>query len=423
MASLPETPLRLKGMASRRRAAWLGVFGAFAIVAILHVVRVWILNLPPIDNPLGVLAVLVFMFGLRVLLLPLMKWDAEISQRGVRNVGLLRQGKWITWDDFREQRVQEGLGIWAYQLLDVDGVPIRKGWFRIADVKGDLDEWLHELIRTIWVRPDLPDAPPVLFTSMNLVSEPAHIVLASEHGVTLIKYGPDVKATLKDLERNRFDQQGIRRMLESLESAIARDNDSELDYLHRQTTFEMSENLREFFEIEQRHCESRLPWDAVESIDLWQAEHGRRDFAQLSMRLADCEVMWRGYGPTQQGSRNFQGADASELMAMIREHVPVDRIITTAYEGQPRSLAEWERRVERIIQPKRKDVRLAKYLFLGGTLLMSLGCFVGAWKECVPQSIMLEPILFGFWYIARRDLQEVERQYDVWRQHLGPEAE
>jgi len=395
-------------MRPQRRAAVIALYSCFVVVAVVYAASVWVLQIPLPRKPLELLLVLLLTFGLPSLLLLFVAWDAEVSREGVRNIGPIRSGELFRWNDFRQQRVEEGFDIHAYKLNDLTDDPPRQGTFQF--VGGELDEWLHELIRNVWVRPDLPSTSDVLYTNLTTLTQSVRIVLASTNGLTLIENDLSVNETCQELRQNAIDLANDQSVKELIEEAPANLWSKEFEKWRNEAFAEYQKHLAKFYELEKRWQGSLVPWSAVESVAVWQREHGRRDFDRLIVRIDDREMQWTTRRLDGAKSRNFSGADAADLLAMFRRHVPASRFVTSAAVGRPRSVEEWQRRYEVIVTAKQNTYRIQKSLIIAILFSMAIVSLVD-WAGGLASSVSFGPMLLGMWYFEHRDLKKLECQY------------
>jgi hypothetical protein len=422
---LPVEPLRLKICQTWRRVAAISFYGFLLGLSVVYGLSVFVFHVP-MRRPLPVFLILMAVFGLPYFLLPLTKWNVEISGEGLRNVGPFRTGELFRWEDFRQRHVTEGFGRCSFRLTDQTANPPRSGFLTVVDINDECDEWLSGLIRSVWVRPDPLTPPEFVFTRFYSFKEQL-LIIASHRGLSVLEgkndtldgLYKDLRTLSKELVKVQVDQD----ILNIHEESISADSGTDkIEGSIKDVDARRKEVLERFESIADELQASHVAWHEVESINVWVTEHDRSDFAQLTIRLPERELEWHVTTPGSNRERNFGGSTSEELTTMFRQNVPADRFVTTAYHGEPQTLDEWERRyddlVERPNRDQRDTVRVARIWL---PALAALLVLAGGAIELVAMLIFFGPILAGMWYFKRRDLRALEIQYAEWRQLFPPD--
>jgi len=431
--SLPDEPIRLKTHRSQRRSVAIAFYGILLVSVVVYFVFVAAFQGPMLRQRLWVVFGCAVMFGLPYLLLPLTKWNVEISREGIRNFGRFRSAQLFRWDDFRQQRVQEGLDFHSYFLSDPSTDSPRTGSLAVMDMGEDLEQWLFDLIRSVWVRPEPPPPPAFVFSQLFNLSQVlgfrnSPLFVASERGITILIGNVDaINRRCRELESLQTELVKVQVDEYFLDILGETRDDSESNDL-KESISDAPVRRREILErvesIENDAQEPRRPWCDVQSIELWPLEHGRSDFVQMSIKLPDRELEWRDKIPGRESGANFRDTFPTELMSMIRAYVPADRFTTTAYIGEPLTLAEWERRYERFVHARQRGLPATiHYASVLVPVFAVLAILAGGWDKIVApivaMYIFLGPLVYGLWYFNRRELRSLERQYAEWRLLFG----
>jgi hypothetical protein len=126
---------------------------------------------------------------------------------------------------------------------------------------------------------------------------------------------------------------------------------------------------------------------------------------------------WRSCPRKNKG--RFRGADTPELFAMLRQHLPEDRILTFAKHGPPLSLEEWERRDVEIVGRKRDVMKALRSLSVLSLVFGLIAVIIGRDAIGLPGiAVMYAPMCVGGYIFVRKDLTRLERQYAQWRNQL-----
>ncbi|MFO0809532.1 MAG: hypothetical protein U0746_12975 [Gemmataceae bacterium] len=103
-----------------------------------------------------------------------------------------------------------------------------------------------------------------------------------------------------------------------------------------------------------RRVEGRYDWADVARVSVQRLDHTRRDCRELTLTMAGRDQPVRLV--TLRRDRNWNGADADVVVALLQKYVPADRFELTALYGPPLSVAEVDRR-EALVDRQREEFR------------------------------------------------------------------
>ena len=191
--SLPAHPIRLRGTRTIRRLTRIVLGSPFCMVASYYAICTWLLGIPAIAQLTEVFLILGVMYFPIGLLLWFLTSDIEISADGLQNQGRFRNDPLFRWDDFANQRVDEGSGIHSYKLLPPEG---DSGKLFFGDSTAGADDWIQSLIHSVWIRPT-PEPPSMLYVRQFTFD--SQVIVLSDSGLTIVKGDFDAIASLEEL--------------------------------------------------------------------------------------------------------------------------------------------------------------------------------------------------------------------------------
>jgi hypothetical protein len=173
--------------------------------------------------------------------------------------------------------------------------------------------------------------------------------------------------------------------------------------------------------ITRRGRTSWYGWHEVESLRIRRLERDRSDFNQLELRLHDQALTLRVNRQHSSPSTSWRGPGgtptptAEEVVAILRRHVPRDRILVVSLSEPPASREELEDRLELLDKREQGYASLRRVFWVLGALSIAL-CVIDD-RGRPARFGMLVP-LGGPWGLMHLVLRHFQRQHQSRREEI-----